>query len=490
MNKLFFFLILLISIKGIAQSSGETERINQNLTNLFDLAEKNVKSKNTSEALASLKNANVLYYQQVDTFPFVGRKFEIWAKYYQLLNQPTITYQYYHIASDYFFQLKDYSKCFWLRLDMVNQLIPAGKINEAIVEYTSLKEELKQYNFDKKIKLEGTILLNLGVCYKKIGETNKALQTYKNSIPYDVDKAAIFYNISNIYSAINQYDSAFAYAFRVSQVKKVRGDSIGFGQVYLMIGINLLHLEQIEESKSYFNQAIQVLQKEKDYTSLARVYFSYTELYLEEHNDKKAEESWQKMIELKEYDKTNTFSQPYLKARILYERQLYNDAKNEILKAIDYNQNTSDQGKIADAKVMLTEILIIQKKHKEAIENANWVLKFGTDSKRIIFVNKANYLLSKIYNSKGDFEKANELLEKQFILNDTFEDKQLKGLELYTQIQEKEKVNNTLNDLVTEQKELKYLTQFLVISSILFFAFYIYRRYKTKEEIKKYRVNI
>ena len=104
------------------------------------------------------------------------------------------------------------------------------------------------------------------VLYKKIGEYEKSLESYKTALNYFIEQkdttyiSGSYHNISSLYQIQNKPDSALKYAKKSILLSSNNNNKCTTGNAVLM-GEIYLSMEQYDSAKYYFNQELLLMAK-------------------------------------------------------------------------------------------------------------------------------------------------------------------------------------------------------------------------------------
>ncbi len=128
-----------------------------------------------------------------------------------------------------------------------------------------LKELLEEHQAQDKQR--GLLLSNLGYLLESMGDTDKALYYYQQSLQITKevgDKAGegtILNNISGIYSARGDFDTALKYLKQALQIKQKVGDKAGEGATFNNIATTTHARGDFDTALKYLKQALQIRQE-------------------------------------------------------------------------------------------------------------------------------------------------------------------------------------------------------------------------------------
>ena len=96
----------------------------------------------------------------------------------------------------------------------------------ALSVFTALcYDDMRQYaraaeEYEKawNIRENSTVASNLGLCYQRLGQDEKAIAAYENAISMDPDNAYPYNNLAQLYIRQEEYEQALEYAVKASEL--------------------------------------------------------------------------------------------------------------------------------------------------------------------------------------------------------------------------------------------------------------------------------
>jgi len=147
---------------------------------------------------------------------------------------------------------------------------------------------------------------NFGLAYNKLGEKEKALKKYFESIEFRKksiapDKLAnTFHNIGNIYTSLNQIEPALKYYNKSLKIRKNASLNKKMSESYIAIASCLLVAKHYKRSLNSGKKALDLAIEFNDSALLTEIYLYYSEYYEEIGNPRKAYEFYNLYIDEQE----------------------------------------------------------------------------------------------------------------------------------------------------------------------------------------------
>lgn len=186
----------------------------------------------------------------------------------------------YTAVNDYENALDDYSKAIDLDMSFAQAYYNRGRvyifldINEQAFLDLQKSAELSPDEFS--YRANG----NIGLIYHQMGEYNKALEAFEESISYNEDeKADIYYFRGETYSAMGNYEAAIAdYQAAIERFSN-------YNQAYQGLGYAYFKTDRLNEAVEALNQALQISPN----NPVSHLYFTLVYLALEESDQAQAQ---------------------------------------------------------------------------------------------------------------------------------------------------------------------------------------------------------
>jgi signal transduction histidine kinase len=128
--------------------------------------------------------------------------------------------------------------------------------------------------------------INLGVVYRNIGQTNKALDAFIDALRIaekNADKYAeadAIHKIGVTYLLVNEFDDALAYGLREEPLWKALNDDVGLSNAYNFLGLVYLNLKNAEASRKALFQALDIARARKDTTLIYKPLVNLGDFYI------------------------------------------------------------------------------------------------------------------------------------------------------------------------------------------------------------------
>ncbi len=315
-------------------------------------------------------------------------------------------------------------------------------------------------NFQKSKNL-GKLFDEIGVCYRKAGLFEKALEFHFKALnkfeeeKYLMGKSFAYTNIGTIYRLLGNYDFALKYYDQAIKIKEELKDKYQVSYTLHYIGITYAAMNDLQTAKNFLNQTKKMKLELKDFSGLANTNSALGDVLFKENKFDDSE-------------------------------KIYEDAFKRFI--VDKN----DFGACAVANSM-ANLFIKTKKEKEAekyLEIAESLATKLNSNSLLVSVNKSEIELEK---SRGNFEAAtkyyDEFIKFKEKLYQLENEKIIKSAEAnyyYDKvIRENEilKKSDTINKLEMKQKE--YVQYFLTIVFAVAFVF-AFSFWKKNRIIRKY----
>lgn len=305
-----------------------------------------------------------------------------------------------------------------------------------------LLDEVKDDN------LNATLYDEMGVCFRKLGDFNLAVQYHFKALKLmtelqnEMGQAFVLHNIGNVYRLLRQYDIALHHLFESLNIKNKYNDSYQISFSLNTIGLVFEEKGLIDSSEFYMQKALNIASEtgpsQLAEINLANIYSNY--------------------------------------AKIEMRAGKYELAKNLALKSLAiYKNGEADYG-IAQALGRLAEIQINTGEYREAKNNLDSGFNKILNIKAKDLEKEFYFLYSEYFKQRGNFKESYEYLQKYVTLNEnlTYEKgiKQVTHSEFLYEINEKDKENEFLKQQ-NEITELNYLQQRIILYSSIIILFLI-----------------
>ncbi|HEC44377.1 MAG TPA: tetratricopeptide repeat protein [Bacteroides sp.] len=353
----------------------------------------------------------------------------------------------------------------------------SGNYDRALEKWMDCVDVIKMQEFQAvdSTKKEGltdqraTLLNNIGVVYKTMGEYDKAIEYYQENLKIQeaagnlIKMAWARTNIANVYFAFEiDFELALEY-YQVSldlflthneeKPEDVLG-IMGLAQTYMNMGIVYKELDSIDNALDNFSTALQYFENLDNSAGIAATQRNLGSVYMEEGN--------------------------------------FREALEAVQASLDYYHEIGQLKEEAEDLKNLGKIHYHMQNYSQALEymNQSLVISRELDLKREMFDvyrDKSN-----VYRDMGNFRPALENYELYTVLKDSSirEENlnQISELETKYQTERVERENvllNTQNELQEAQVKRQRIFLFSVIGIsiiILVFGFVVYRQYQEKKK--------
>lgn len=233
--------------------------------------------------------------------------------------------------------------------------------------------------------------INLGLCYKRMGDFSKALEYYLlalNVINQNNElsnyKGNVYNNIGIIHKNIENYNTALTYYQKARNEFEAVGNNKKVGNCYINIGILNSHLNNYDVAITHYEKALEIMEKYDDKVSIAKCYSNLGNIYLTLKEYDKSIIYLTKGIEIKEEigDKTGlafiykTLSKTYMEIADSLKNQgnqkgfngYIERAYNNANKALSIAKLTNDKVALTNTYVLLKDISVLKNHYKIALE--------------------------------------------------------------------------------------------------------------------------
>ena len=337
---------------------------------------------------------------------------------------------------------------------------------KAIAYFGESIEALKKGEDFNPIKI-ATKKINLAVCYRSLGDTEKAIQFY-------LDAVDIYKKNSN----------------------KDRDNQIG--KCYLGLGTLYRNANNLKISRKYYLKALSLFETRNNKTSLIKTYNQLGILYLIIKDYEASLDYYQKALRLKqELGTTQNVQMIYNNLGLAYLKQSKLDSAKKFLKlSLELSHKKKDKLGLASAYNNLGLVSKQEQNYSEAIAHFKKSLKFSNDISEKY--NRKNVLenLSNTYSEMKKYEKAFKYLSEYNNARDSLETSFREAM-AYKEIYEKEKKMSELLEKDRKIKDGKLFLQTvlnyffgvgLLLSLIIVFA--IVRNYQERRKVRQSKQKI
>lgn len=306
-------------------------------------------------------------------------------------------------------------------------------IDSSILYYNNAEKFSKQTKNDFLIGLS-----NIGKSSIKFaeGDFKGSLELYTNCLNVfkhysdTVNLAKLYNNIGSVFQQTEQYDKAKEYFLIANQFYKKLKNLNGLGLNYRKLGYINFNQYQFKLARIYYDSAFYYFNLNNDKPGIASMYLKYGDLAFEENkNYKSALEYYLKAKEIYKSQNIildNIFVSESI-AEALFMMNKGNEAKNEILKAIQLAKANNYEYKVPDLYLTLYELYQIDNNYQNALEYFKIAQQYKDSIYKIENQNTINELEIKYKTS----EKDNQILKNENELNENQKVIQNQKIKLY-----------------------------------------------------------
>lgn len=305
---------------------------------------------------------------------------------------------------------------------------------------------------------------NIGVVYQNQNNFAKALEYFLKSLKqaeennYLKGQSVMAVNIGLLYSDNAEYDKALEYYLKALEMKKALKDTLGLAICYGNMGIVYKNKKNFPMALEYQLKSLDLSNAVDDQMIAARALASIGTLYGQQKNYQKALEYHQKSIAVK---------RKLGNARALAHDYLGLSSANNKL-------GNYDQGhRYADSALVLSKKIGDQKNESSAYRNLSEAY-YGKNDLRNAYLNRVKY--ENLNDSIFNIDNTKQLSD----LKTNFEvDKKAAELKIKSDL-EKEKLRAIAGE---EQKRQNIIILCVAVTLliVLFFSFFLYKRYKVTQ---------
>ena len=292
-----------------------------------------------------------------------------------------------------------------------------GRYDESISNYKKALKQSEAINDEDGISF---VHGNLGVVYKVQGNYPLAIENYNKNLEYNkktFDTLSIAFGLNNlgeIYSSMGKYDKALEYhqqSLKFSQIKENKSN----------IAMNNSNIGNIYRHK-------------KEYLKALKYYQISLQTSQEINNQKQTSIN---------FNNIGTINLLLNKPSI---------ARENFIKAKEINKEIDSKQLVCVSLLGIAKSYLAENKYKEALKEALKSNEIATKHKLAIEQKNAQEVLSKIYESTGDFKKAFASHQQFKILNDSLFNKE--NIEKITQLEYEYKYKQALDSASIRELKL------------------------------------
>ncbi len=208
------------------------------------------------------------------------------------------------------------------------------KYNEALQQYIKALDIYKSVHYEKGI---GSAYLNIGGVHQTLADFDRALEYYQyaqqihEKLGDNKGLVNIFINIGVLYRELKNYEKALTYQLRALKLNEETNDNQLKSTILLNIGESYLTIHQPVKALGYLDQCENIRIQLNDRWGISKVLLLKALAYDEINENKKAEEYYQKAIQL---SKENDLPDDLLESYFHYSSFL--EKSNQPKEAISY----------------------------------------------------------------------------------------------------------------------------------------------------------
>ncbi len=245
--------------------------------------------------------------------------------------------------------------------------------------YLKSYEIWKKNNVSDKEKRTSTVLGNIAIIYKLMGDYSNALKFYISALKIEEksgDKSAVatrLTNIGNIYRVQADYPKALHYYFKSLKLKEELEDKGGVARNLGNIGIVYSEQNDFEKALEYYFNSLKIHQELDDKDGMAINYANIGIAYSDQQKNQQALDYYKKALALSEElnDKSGIAINLGNIGIIYKELGDYNTALNYYQRSLKMKQELGDKYGISLIFGNMGELYLKAKKYNDARRNLN-----------------------------------------------------------------------------------------------------------------------
>ncbi len=323
-----------------------------------------------------------------------------------------------------------------------------------------------------------TFKRNIGVTYYMASRFDKALEYLNEALDLSMQigneylEARIYGAIGNVYNRCSDYTLALDFYLKALVLYEKGDNRLQIGRLSSNIGIVYQKLRNIDTAIEYFMRAETIAKQLDDKSSLASIYVSLSDIYIDIDRNKAIYYAEEAVKNFRQQD--NKFSEvdaTLALAKIYYSFEEYEKAINEAENALIISEKLESPFLISQTYLELSNIFYYQ--HKYAESEAAAIMAWENDSTDINLTNNMlyNIIRSNIYmnNPKRAEEYLDKLREQlSFYANSEYQNA-LSELEV---LYETEKKDMKIDALEKEKRLVRLLV--IAIGTTLLFVLVLF----------------
>ncbi|MDP2386625.1 MAG: tetratricopeptide repeat protein [Bacteroidota bacterium] len=381
-----------------------------------------------------------------------------------------------------------------------------------------LLKSTKSLALQKEIKRDlATSLNNIASAYKLKGDVAKTIECLTKSLElqHEVDdkegEARSLSNLAYIYDQQGDIPKSLEYNHKSLKIKEAIGDKDGIAYSFNNMGTIYLLQNDYKKALDYFNKAYALQVEVNNKNGAAQTLNNIGYLYFNEGNLKLALEYYEKSLTQRQLlqDKQGIAETMIniggLYQKITEQKEWKNNKKAQDSlnnKALDYfkdalaiQQISEDKKGASVSMINMAEILFAQGEFKLAEENGLKGLKLSQEIGFPDNIRHASAVLSRIYEKKGNYKEAFEMVLLHKLMSDSISNENTKRASLQKSFQY-EYDKKAAADSVRVEEERKVVTAQLKqektqrfalyagIALITIFSAFMYNRFRVTRKQK------
>ena len=346
-------------------------------------------------------------------------------------------------------------------------------------------------NDSSELLLRSSILNELGTVYRRIGNSQKALEFHAEALDLveksgDKEALSVTYNLTGITNDIlGNYDDALRYYLQSLRVREGLNDQRGMAASMTNLGILHQRLEQYPEALDFYEQSLAIWKDLDAKDPLASTLNNTGAVYELMEDYETAREYYEQAHEIwVELGKLSSIS---ISLNNLATMDLY---LGNYEQALDLKQQVFNHhlelGNVVGTASVSRDIATIYREMEQpdsAMATAQQSLEFALESGSWQQIRNAHELLYELHEDSGDFEQALEHHKLFEAANDTLFNADSQSIIAELQEQYRTRQQQQEIELLQQSRELQKLWFFLVIggfTTAFIVAGFMYNRYKMK----------
>ena len=273
--------------------------------------------------------------------------------------------------------------------------------------------------------------INLGIAYRNLCDSNKAIEYYAKSLEiaketsYKAGESACYTNLGNIYDSLGDFKKAIECHKKSLEIEKEIGDRAGESGCYQGLGAAYYRIGDFKKAMGFYEKSLGIFKEIGDRKEECKCYTSLGATYDSLGDFKKAIELHKKSLEIaKDIGDKEVESACYTNLGVDYD--IFGDFKKAIelhKKSLEIAKDIGDRAGESGCYGNLGAAYQILGDFKKAIEYQDKNLKIAKEIGYKVGESKCYINLGNAYDSLGDFKKAIGYYEKSLEINKDIGDK-------------------------------------------------------------------